>query len=91
MGAGSLRPCYWAPRLSTWADAIGRTLREDTMITRCFSGRPARSIACLHLTLLGASHVVDTTRVLLQMLVGRRHGSHGRLHCGGGASQRRDV
>ena len=28
-----------------WADAIGRTLPEETMITRWFSGRPGRSIA----------------------------------------------
>jgi nitronate monooxygenase len=28
-----------------WADAIGRTSPEDTMVTRAFSGRPGRSIA----------------------------------------------
>jgi nitronate monooxygenase len=28
-----------------WADAIGRTLPEDTMLTRAFSGRAGRSIA----------------------------------------------
>jgi len=27
------------------ADALGRTRPEDTMVTRCFSGRPSRSIA----------------------------------------------
>ena len=30
---------------SAWADAIGRTAPEDTMVSRVFSGRPARSIA----------------------------------------------
>ena len=30
---------------SALADAIGRTLPEDTMLTRAFSGRPGRSIA----------------------------------------------
>jgi nitronate monooxygenase len=30
---------------TAWADAIGRTAPEDTMVTRAFSGRPGRSIA----------------------------------------------
>ena len=28
-----------------WADALGRTAPEETMITRAFSGRPGRSLA----------------------------------------------
>ncbi len=30
---------------TAWADAIGRTAPEDTIVTRAFSGRPGRSIA----------------------------------------------
>ena len=30
---------------SGWADAIGRTLPEDTMLSRAFSGRPGRAVA----------------------------------------------
>jgi nitronate monooxygenase len=30
---------------AAWADAIGRTAPEDTIVTRAFSGRPGRSIA----------------------------------------------
>ena len=30
---------------SAWADAIGRTAPENTMVSRVFSGRPARGIA----------------------------------------------
>jgi len=28
-----------------WADALARTLPEETLVTRAFSGRPGRSIA----------------------------------------------
>jgi nitronate monooxygenase len=43
VGTAFLR-CPEAKVPSAWADAIGRTLPEDTMITRWFSGRPGRSI-----------------------------------------------
>jgi nitronate monooxygenase len=44
VGTAFLR-CPEAKVPSAWADAIGRTLPEDTMITRWFSGRAGRSIA----------------------------------------------
>lgn len=44
IGTGFLR-CPEAKLPSAWSDAIGRTLPEDTLITRAFSGRPGRSIA----------------------------------------------
>jgi nitronate monooxygenase len=44
VGTAFLR-CPEAKVPSAWADAIGQTLPEDTMITRWFSGRPGRSIA----------------------------------------------
>jgi nitronate monooxygenase len=44
VGTALLR-CPEAKIPSAWADAIGRTLPEGTMITRWFSGRAARSIA----------------------------------------------
>ncbi len=44
VGTAFLR-CPEAKIPSAWADAIGRTLPEETMITRWFSGRPGRSIA----------------------------------------------
>ena len=44
VGTAFLR-CPEAKVSGAWADAIGRTLPEDTMITRWFSGRPGRSIA----------------------------------------------
>jgi nitronate monooxygenase len=43
-GTAFLR-CPEAKVPRAWADAIGRTLPEETMITRGFSGRPGRSIA----------------------------------------------
>ena len=43
-GTALLR-CPEAKVASAWADAIGRTAPEDTMVSRVFSGRPARSIA----------------------------------------------
>lgn len=43
VGTAFLR-CPEAKVPSAWADAIGRALPEDTMITRWFSGRPGRSI-----------------------------------------------
>jgi nitronate monooxygenase len=44
VGTAFLR-CPEAKIPSAWADAIGRTLPEDTIITKWFSGRPGRSIA----------------------------------------------
>jgi nitronate monooxygenase len=44
IGTGFLR-CPEAKTPSAWADAIGRTLPEETLVTRAFSGRPGRSIA----------------------------------------------
>jgi nitronate monooxygenase len=44
IGSGFLR-CPEAKLPPAWADALGRTLPEQTIITRAFTGRPARSIA----------------------------------------------
>ena len=44
VGTGFLR-CPEAKLAPAWADAIGRTLPEQTLVTRAFSGRPGRSIA----------------------------------------------
>jgi nitronate monooxygenase len=44
VGTAFLR-CPEAKVPSAWADAIGQTPPEDTIITRWFSGRPGRSIA----------------------------------------------
>ncbi len=44
IGTGFLR-CPEARIPSAWADAIGRTLPEETLVTRAFSGRPGRSVA----------------------------------------------
>jgi nitronate monooxygenase len=44
IGTALLR-CPEAKIPSAWGDAIGRTLPEETVITRWFSGRPGRSIA----------------------------------------------
>lgn len=44
IGTGFLR-CPEAKIAPAWADAIGRSLPEQTMVTRAFSGRPGRSIA----------------------------------------------
>ncbi len=44
VGTAFLR-CPEAKIAKAWADAIGRTAPEETMITRAFSGRPGRSLA----------------------------------------------
>ena len=43
IGTGFLR-CPEAKLPKAWADAIGRTLPEQTIVTRAFSGRPGRTI-----------------------------------------------
>jgi nitronate monooxygenase len=44
IGTGFLR-CPEAKLAPAWADAIGRALPEQTLVTRAFSGRPGRAIA----------------------------------------------
>jgi nitronate monooxygenase len=44
IGTGLLRTPE-AALLPAWADAIGHTAPEDTVVTRAFSGRPGRSVA----------------------------------------------
>jgi nitronate monooxygenase len=44
IGTGFLR-CPEAKLASAWADALGQTLPENTLVTRAFSGRPGRAIA----------------------------------------------
>jgi nitronate monooxygenase len=44
IGTGFLR-CPEAKIAPAWADAIGQTLPEQTLVSRAFSGRPGRSIA----------------------------------------------
>ena len=44
IGTGFLRSPE-ANVASAWADALGRTLPEDTLVTRAFSGRAGRTIA----------------------------------------------
>ena len=48
VGTAFLR-CPEAKIPSAWADAIGRTLPEETVVTRWFSGRPGRSIKTAYL------------------------------------------
>lgn len=44
IGTGFLR-CPEANLPPAWAEALGRTLPEQTLITRAFSGRPGRSVS----------------------------------------------
>jgi nitronate monooxygenase len=44
IGTGFLR-CPEAKLAPAWADALGRTLPEQTLLTRAFSGRPGRAVA----------------------------------------------
>jgi nitronate monooxygenase len=53
IGTGFLR-CPEAKLNAAWADAIGRTLPEETLVTRAFSGRPGRSIATAYARAAGA-------------------------------------
>jgi nitronate monooxygenase len=54
IGTGFLR-CPEAQIAPAWADAIGRTLPEDTMVSRVFSGRAGRSIATAYVRAATAS------------------------------------
>ena len=38
-----------------WADAIGRTLPEQTLLTRAFSGRPGRAVSTAYVRAATAS------------------------------------
>jgi nitronate monooxygenase len=55
IGTGFLR-CPEAKLPSAWADAIGRSLPEQTLVTRAFSGRPGRSIATAYARAATAPH-----------------------------------
>jgi nitronate monooxygenase len=52
VGTALLR-CPEAKIPAAWADAIGRTLPEETTITRWFSGRPGRSITTAYVRATG--------------------------------------
>lgn len=54
IGTGFLR-CPEAQIPPAWADAIGRTLPEQTLMTRAFSGRAGRSIATAYVRAAAAS------------------------------------
>ena len=54
IGTGFLR-CPEARLATAWADAIGRTLPEQTLVTRAFSGRAGRSIATAYAQASAAS------------------------------------
>jgi nitronate monooxygenase len=54
IGTGFLR-CPEAKLPSAWADAIGRTKPEDTIVTRAFSGRLGRSVATSYARAASAS------------------------------------
>ena len=55
VGTAFLR-CPEAKIPGAWADAIGRALPEETMITRWFSGRPGRSIKTAYVRATAGSH-----------------------------------
>ncbi|MBI2738233.1 MAG: nitronate monooxygenase [Rhodospirillales bacterium] len=55
IGTGFLR-CPEAKLAPAWADAIGRTLPEQTLLTRAFSGRPGRAVATAYAR---AAHASD--------------------------------
>ncbi len=54
IGTGFLR-CPEAKLNPAWADALGRTAPEDTMLSRAFSGRAGRSIATAYARAAAAS------------------------------------
>jgi nitronate monooxygenase len=54
IGTGFLR-CPEAKLAPAWADALARTLPEDTLVTRAFSGRAGRSIGTAYARAAGGS------------------------------------
>lgn len=54
IGTGFLR-CPEAKLAPAWADAIGRTLPEQTLLTRAFSGRPGRAVTTAYVRAASAS------------------------------------
>lgn len=58
IGTGFLR-CPEAKLASAWADALGQTLPEDTLVTRAYSGRPGRAIATAYARAASASDAPD--------------------------------
>jgi nitronate monooxygenase len=58
IGTGFLR-CPEAKLAPAWADAIGRTLPEQTLLTRAFSGRPGRAVATAYARAAAASDAPD--------------------------------
>src|SRR3974377_1544532 len=44
IGTGFLR-CPEAKINAAWADALGRTEADETMVTKAFTGRPGRGVA----------------------------------------------
>ena len=58
IGTGFLR-CPEAKLAAAWADALGRTLPEDTLVTRAFSGRPGRTIATAYARAASGSEAPD--------------------------------
>jgi nitronate monooxygenase len=53
IGTGFLR-CPEAKLPGAWADAIGKSAPEETLVTRAFSGRPGRSVATAYARAAGA-------------------------------------
>ena len=58
IGTGFLR-CPEAKLATAWADALGQTLPEDTLVTRAFSGRPGRTIATAYARAASSSEAPD--------------------------------
>jgi nitronate monooxygenase len=58
IGTGLLRTPE-AAIAPAWADAIGRTVPEDTLVTRAFSGRPGRSVATAYARAANSSETPD--------------------------------
>lgn len=76
-----------------WAEAISRTLPEDTVVSRAFSGRPGRSIATEYvLEALGADapepapYPVQRGLTAAMRSAGTAEGNLGRMQAWGGQS-----